>query len=115
METTDNPNSETTSRMLEQAVAGDAAGWNALVARFHDRLRRMVAVRLDPRLQGRFDPSDVLQETYLEVARRVELLVLRHAGAPPAYHPVGRPTPTRRRTASGPAAAARRRPASRRT
>jgi RNA polymerase sigma-70 factor (ECF subfamily) len=39
--------------------------------RFHDRLRRMVAVRLDPRLQGRFDPSDVLQDTYLDALGRL--------------------------------------------
>lgn len=26
----------------------------------------MVAIRLDPRLAGRFDPSDVLQDTYLD-------------------------------------------------
>ena len=71
METPKNPNSETTSRMLEQAAAGDAAGWDALVRRFHDRLRRMIAVRLDPRLQGRFDPSDVLQETYLDALGRL--------------------------------------------
>jgi RNA polymerase sigma-70 factor (ECF subfamily) len=71
METASNPNSEITSRMLNQAAAGDAAGWNALVGRFHDRLRRMIAVRLDPRLHGRFDPSDVLQETYLDAFSRL--------------------------------------------
>jgi RNA polymerase sigma-70 factor (ECF subfamily) len=31
----------------------------------------MVRLRMDRRLQGRIDPSDVLQETYLEAARRV--------------------------------------------
>ena len=71
MERLANPNSETTCRMLEQAVRGDAAGWDALMRRFHDRLRRMVTVRLDPRLQGRFDPSDVLQETYLDALGRL--------------------------------------------
>src|SRR5690348_8069611 len=30
----------------------------------------MVALRLDRRLQGRIDPSDVLQEAYLDVANR---------------------------------------------
>jgi RNA polymerase sigma-70 factor (ECF subfamily) len=28
-------------------------------------------LRLDPRLQGRIDPSDVIQETYLEIAERL--------------------------------------------
>jgi RNA polymerase sigma-70 factor (ECF subfamily) len=57
--------------MLSLAASGDATGWNALVDRFHGRLRRMIAVRLDPRLHGRFDPSDVLQETYLDAFSRL--------------------------------------------
>ena len=36
------------------------------------RLRRMVRLRLDRRLQGRVDPSDVLQEAHLDVARRAK-------------------------------------------
>lgn len=51
---------------LERASAGDAAVWRDLVTRYHDRLRRMVAVRLDSHLQGRIDPSDVLQDAYLD-------------------------------------------------
>jgi RNA polymerase sigma-70 factor (ECF subfamily) len=31
----------------------------------------MVALRLDPRLQGRIDASDVIQETYLEASTRL--------------------------------------------
>lgn len=57
--------------MLDRAAAGDDAGWRALIGRYHDRLRRMVAVRLDPRLHGRFDPSDVLQDTYLDAHARI--------------------------------------------
>jgi RNA polymerase sigma-70 factor (ECF subfamily) len=37
-----------------------------------DRLRFMVSLRLDPRLRARVDPSDVLQETYLNAARRLD-------------------------------------------
>ena len=33
------------------------------------RLRRMVELRMDPRLRARIDASDVLQEAYLDVAR----------------------------------------------
>ena len=40
-----------------------------LFARNRDRLRRMVRLRLDRRLQGRVDPSDILQDAYLEVWR----------------------------------------------
>jgi RNA polymerase sigma-70 factor (ECF subfamily) len=51
---------------LQQAAAGDAESWSRLLALYHDRLRRMVTVRLDPRVRPRVDPSDVLQEAYLE-------------------------------------------------
>src|SRR5262245_10506199 len=57
-----------TARWLERAAAGDSDGWRELLARNHDRLRRMVALRLDPRLQGRVDPSDVLQDVYIDAA-----------------------------------------------
>jgi RNA polymerase sigma-70 factor (ECF subfamily) len=56
---------------LRRAAAGDGECWRRLVDEHHPRLRRMVAVRLDPRLQGRLDPSDVLQEAYLEAVRRL--------------------------------------------
>jgi RNA polymerase sigma-70 factor (ECF subfamily) len=36
------------------------------MARYEPQLLRMFALRLDRRLQGRIDPADVLQETYLE-------------------------------------------------
>jgi RNA polymerase sigma-70 factor (ECF subfamily) len=65
------PNSEVTRRLLERAGAGDDTACGELLRRYHARLRRMVSVRLDPRLKGRFDPSDVLQETYLDIVARL--------------------------------------------
>jgi RNA polymerase sigma-70 factor (ECF subfamily) len=41
---------------------GDGSALIELFARHRDRLKRMVKLRLDRRLQGRIDPSDVLQE-----------------------------------------------------
>jgi RNA polymerase sigma-70 factor (ECF subfamily) len=52
--------------LLRRAANGDAEGWSKLVSGYQDRLRRMVAFRLDQRLQGRIDPSDILQEAYIE-------------------------------------------------
>jgi RNA polymerase sigma-70 factor (ECF subfamily) len=69
------PDSTDTAGWLERAAAGDADGWRHLLARHHDRLRRMVALRLDPRLQGRVDPSDVLQEAYLDAAGQLPAYV----------------------------------------
>ncbi len=44
----------------------------ALFLKYRDRLERMVDFRLDPRLLGRIDPADVVQEAYIEVARRID-------------------------------------------
>jgi RNA polymerase sigma-70 factor (ECF subfamily) len=65
------PDESEVREWLTRAAGGDAECWQRLLNRHHDRLRRMVAVRLDSRLQGRVDPSDVLQETYLEAAARL--------------------------------------------
>jgi RNA polymerase sigma-70 factor (ECF subfamily) len=51
--------------LVKQAASGDAESWAELVKRHRPRLRRMVSFRLDPRLQGRLDPSDVVQEVCL--------------------------------------------------
>jgi RNA polymerase sigma-70 factor, ECF subfamily len=59
-------NSSETNRLLWRAADGDPESWGALLARHEGRLRRLVAFRLDQRLQGRLDPSDVLQEAALE-------------------------------------------------
>ena len=50
-------NSPETNRLLEQARAGDKEALNALFARHRPRLRRMVELRLDRRLQPRIDAS----------------------------------------------------------
>jgi RNA polymerase sigma-70 factor (ECF subfamily) len=53
-------------KRLQSAAAGDSAGWEDVLAPHRDRLRRIVAFRMDPQLRSRVDPSDVLQEVYLE-------------------------------------------------
>jgi RNA polymerase sigma-70 factor (ECF subfamily) len=58
-------------QLLPRAAAGDTAALAALFDRHRQRLRRMVRLRLDRRLQGRVDPSDVLQEAYLDLAEKV--------------------------------------------
>jgi RNA polymerase sigma-70 factor, ECF subfamily len=55
--------------LLGRAAAGDQAAWAAILSPHRDRLRRMVALRLDYRLKGRIDPSDVLQEAFLQAAQ----------------------------------------------
>jgi RNA polymerase sigma-70 factor (ECF subfamily) len=59
-------------RLVEQARAGDTVARNALFEHFRDRLRRMVEIRLDRRLQARIDADDVVQEAFLEAITRLE-------------------------------------------
>ena len=58
--------------LVARAAAGDRGAVVELLERYGGRLRRMVALRLDPRLQGRVDASDVIQEGYLDAMRRLE-------------------------------------------
>src|SRR6187397_2106727 len=67
---------------LQSAAMGDADAWGALLAAHSERLRRMVAFRLDPRLQSRVDASDVVQEAFFEaVAHRCDYFQ-QHAAIP---------------------------------
>jgi RNA polymerase sigma-70 factor (ECF subfamily) len=58
-------------RLSRQEDPGDPGQFGDLLEQYRPRLRRMVALRLDPRLHGRIDPSDVIQETYLEASARL--------------------------------------------
>jgi len=55
--------------LLERAAERDTAAVGELFELYRERLRRMVHLRMDRRLQGRLDASDVLQEAFLEYAR----------------------------------------------
>jgi RNA polymerase sigma-70 factor (ECF subfamily) len=57
--------------LLRRAAAGDEDALPALWQRYRARLQRMVRLRLDRRLQGRVDASDVLQEAYLDLSARL--------------------------------------------
>jgi RNA polymerase sigma-70 factor (ECF subfamily) len=56
---------------LIRDARADPQALAALFTRHRDRLWRMVRVRLDRRLLGRVDPDDVLQEAYLDAAKRI--------------------------------------------
>ena len=43
-----------------------------LFAQHRPRLRRMVDMRLDPRVAGRVDPSDVLQEAFMDASNQLQ-------------------------------------------
>ena len=58
----------TVSRLRSEGQAALAE----LFGEHRDRLRRMVHVRLDRRVAGRVDPSDVLQDAFLEASRQLD-------------------------------------------
>jgi RNA polymerase sigma-70 factor (ECF subfamily) len=60
------------ARHLELARGGDRSAVGALFEGYRVRLERMVRLRLDRRLRGRVDEADVVQDTFLEAARRIE-------------------------------------------
>ena len=57
---------------LERLHQGDREALDEMLTRFRSRLRRMVELRLDRRVQARLEASDVVQEAYLEATRRIE-------------------------------------------
>ena len=68
-----------TTELIEGLRGGDRRALAALFARYRDRLRRMVELRIDARVRARLDASDVVQEALnsLEPIDR-EVLALRH-------------------------------------
>lgn len=63
-------NASDTAELLHRAGAGDHRAIADAFDRYRDRLRRMVRLRMDGRLQGRLDPSAVLQEALADVEAR---------------------------------------------
>jgi RNA polymerase sigma-70 factor (ECF subfamily) len=56
---------------IEQLKQGGEQAVAELFSKYRSRFERMVSFRLDRRLYGRIDAEDVLQESYLEISRRI--------------------------------------------
>jgi len=65
------PNRREEKDLLERAKQGDREAVGGLLDQHRSRLRRMVVVRMDPRLGARVDPSDVIQETFVVAVDRL--------------------------------------------
>src|SRR5262249_38310244 len=65
-------NSEATAQLISAASKGNKEAWGTLLAMHRERLRRTVALRIDQRLQGRVDPSDVIQEACMDATRDLD-------------------------------------------
>ncbi|MFO0891400.1 MAG: sigma-70 family RNA polymerase sigma factor [Isosphaeraceae bacterium] len=70
---------ESTDDLVQRAARGEEGALAELFDGYRGRLRRMVKLRLDRRLQGRVDPSDVLQDAYLDLSRKLEEYTARPA------------------------------------
>jgi RNA polymerase sigma-70 factor (ECF subfamily) len=56
-------------QIMERASGGDRQAREQLLAGHRDRLRQMIAVRMDRRLVSRIDPSDVVQDVLATATR----------------------------------------------
>jgi RNA polymerase sigma-70 factor, ECF subfamily len=64
--------SPNTSNMLLRYRNGEQEMLGAVFSHYRSRLRKMVQLRMDVRVAGRIDPSDVLQEVYLDVHKQID-------------------------------------------
>jgi len=60
-----------TEELLRRAGRGEKSAIGRLLDRHRKRLCQMVAVRMDPRLAVRLDPSDVVQDTFGQAAQKL--------------------------------------------
>jgi hypothetical protein len=54
---------------IQQFCGDDRPAPAALLDQHRERLRRLVELRLDPRTRARLDASDLVQDTFLDVAQ----------------------------------------------
>ena len=64
-------NADNIDELIQRAARGDQPALSELLSMYRDRLTKMVRLRLDPRLFGRVDASDIVQEATIEAARRL--------------------------------------------
>ena len=69
---TENINGVDDLDLLRHAQGGNEDALNEVLIKHRDRLRRMVAVRMNQKLQGRVDASDVIQDTFIEASRALD-------------------------------------------
>jgi RNA polymerase sigma-70 factor (ECF subfamily) len=65
------PDQTKTQELLLGARQGDDSAVNRLLDRHRQALRRMVQLRLDQKIQGRIDVSDIVQDVLVEANRRL--------------------------------------------
>ena len=67
-----NPASDIADELLTLMRDGDQEALATVYSHYRERLRRIVRFRLDYRIAGRISDSDVLQETFIAAAKRLD-------------------------------------------
>jgi RNA polymerase sigma-70 factor, ECF subfamily len=75
------PAFDQTIDLVRKAQDGDTQALQALFARYYERVRRMVRMRLGNALRHRMDSGDILQETFLEALRTFDRFEMRDQGS----------------------------------
>lgn len=57
--------------LIEEATDGNESALAELFGHYRTQLRKMVSLRMNPNLKGRVDPSDVLQDAFLDLQKRL--------------------------------------------
>ena len=63
--------SERTRQLIEKLAGGDRSALDELLREQREPLRRMIHLRITPKMRARIDASDVIQEAFLEAAQRI--------------------------------------------
>jgi len=74
--------SDTEDLLSQRMRAGEQGALGEVFTTNRQRLRRMIQLRLDRRLQGRIDASDVLQDAFIDASRRLKEYAA-HPAIPP--------------------------------
>ena len=66
------PNSDETVELIREVQNGEASARGDLLERHRESLRRMIEMRLDCKIRGRVDASDIVQEVLVTADRRLD-------------------------------------------
>jgi RNA polymerase sigma-70 factor (ECF subfamily) len=58
--------------LFSKAKKNDVTALNALLGRFREPLKRVIRLRLNPRLKGRIDDSDIVQEVLVDALAKFD-------------------------------------------
>jgi RNA polymerase sigma-70 factor (ECF subfamily) len=70
-----NDRSQDIDELLRSAAEGSQRALGELLDRHRERLRRMICFRMHRRVRKRVDPSDVIQEAFIDAASRLQKYV----------------------------------------